>query len=79
MVVREGPHLRSRPIAGIRCTLGLALIAGVALTFPEAAFSQPPIAVTTCQKITKPGLYEIDNVLIASSPATGDCFARRSG
>jgi parallel beta-helix repeat protein len=71
---RERPIWLKRFVAGVVNAIGLALIPVAALTFPKAAFSQPPIAVTTCQKINKPGLYEIDNILIASSPAAGDCI-----
>ncbi|HXR24133.1 MAG TPA: right-handed parallel beta-helix repeat-containing protein [Candidatus Binataceae bacterium] len=74
MIVRGRPHLRARLIVGVLNAIGLALILGATLAIPKVAFSQPPIAGTTCQKITKPGLYEIDNILIASSPAAGDCI-----
>jgi parallel beta-helix repeat protein len=71
---RERPTWRERIVAGVPSLIVLALITGAALTSPTAAFSQPPIAVTYCQKITKPGLYEIDNIIIATVPAAGDCI-----
>ncbi len=74
MIVRGRPHLRARVIARLPGTIGLALIAGAALTIPKVAFAQPPISVTNCQKITKPGLYEIDSIIIATVPAAGDCI-----
>jgi len=70
---RERPTWLERVVARVPCVIVLAVAAGATLTIPEVAFSQPPIAVTTCQKITKPGLYEIDNILI-TSPAAGDCL-----
>jgi hypothetical protein len=71
---RERPTWLKRFVARVPCVIVLAVAASATLTIPEVAFSQPPIAVTTCQKIAKPGLYEIDNILIASSPAAGDCL-----
>jgi hypothetical protein len=71
---RERPTWLERVVARVPCVIVLTVAAGATLTIPEVAFSQPPIAVTTCQKIAKPGLYEIDNILIASSPAAGDCL-----
>jgi len=50
------------------------LIATVALMLPAAAFSQPPISITACGKITKAGLYELDSDLVASAPPAGDCL-----
>jgi hypothetical protein len=35
------------------------------------ALAQPPIAITACQKITKAGVYQVENSLVAS---TGDCL-----
>ncbi|MEA2681084.1 MAG: hypothetical protein QOK03_2806 [Candidatus Binataceae bacterium] len=74
MILRVRSHLRARLIAGVLNAIPPALILAAMLATPTAALSQPPIAITTCQKITKPGLYEIDNILIASSPAAGDCI-----
>jgi len=71
---RECPTWFVRNVAPVAGLIVLALIPIAALTIPIDAFAQPPIAVTTCQKITKPGLYEIDNILIASSSAAGDCI-----
>ena len=65
MILRVRSHLRARLIAGVLNAIPPALILGAMLAIPTAALSQPPIAITTCQKITKPGLYEIDNILIA--------------
>ena len=51
----------------------LALFA-MTVTFVAPAFGQPPIAITTCGKIAKAGFYELDNDLVASTPAAGDCL-----
>ena len=50
------------------------LLAAAAFISSAPAFAQPPISITTCQKITKAGLYEVDSDLIASSPSSGDCL-----
>jgi parallel beta-helix repeat protein len=71
---RECPTWLERNVAPVAGLIVLALAPAVLMMIPAEAFAQPPIAVTTCQKITKPGLYEIDNILIASSPAAGDCI-----
>jgi len=59
--------------------LGLALVTASAVTLPAPAFAQPPIAITACGKITKPGLYELDSDLTASSPSAGDCIVVTAG
>jgi parallel beta helix pectate lyase-like protein len=43
------------------------------MMLPVPAFSQPPISITACQKITRAGLYEVDSNLIASVPSV-DCL-----
>jgi parallel beta-helix repeat protein len=71
-------HSRSiwpgRPVAFVRCALGVILIAAVAAMLPGVAFSQSPISITACGKIAKAGLYELDSNLVASEPASGDCL-----
>ena len=74
MPVRERSTWLGRNVAPVAGLLTLSLVPIAALTIPARAFAQPPIAVTACQKITKPGLYEIDNNIIASNPAAGDCI-----
>jgi hypothetical protein len=74
------PMIRQfRPICpgralGYRLASIAILLAAVAAILPASAFAQPPISITACQKITKAGLYEVDNDLIASSPSAGDCL-----
>ena len=74
MGVRERPTWLKRFVAGVLNAIVLAFIPIAALAIATGAFAQPPIAVTNWEKITKHGLYEIDNVLISSSPAAGDCI-----
>lgn len=71
---RQCPTWRERDFVQVASIIAFALIPIAALTIATEALAQPPIAVTTCQKITKPGLYEIDNIIIASKPAAGDCI-----
>ena len=70
---------RSRSIwpgraAGLRHAAVAFLLAAAASTTSAYTFAQPPVSITTCQKITKAGLYEVDSDLIASSPSAGDCL-----
>jgi hypothetical protein len=58
----------------VRRAIGVMLIRAAAVMLPERAFSQPPISITACGKITKAGLYELDNDLVASTPSAGDCL-----
>jgi hypothetical protein len=51
-----------------------ALILAAIVAIPNPAFSQPPTSITECGSITKPGLYELDSVVVASSPSSGDCI-----
>lgn len=71
---RGCPSWLERNVPALACLIALASVPMAILTLPTEAFAQPPVAVTTCQKITKPGLYEIDNTIIASAPAAGDCI-----
>jgi hypothetical protein len=57
-----------------RLVAGCAIVLGAALAIPAAAFALVPTPITACGKITKAGLYELDNTVIASSPAAGDCL-----
>ena len=52
----------------------LAILLAGAASIPAPAFAQPPVSITSCQKITRPGLYEVDSDLIASLPTSGDCL-----
>jgi parallel beta-helix repeat protein len=52
----------------------ILMLFAMAVIFAAPALAQPPIAITTCGKIAKAGLYELDNDLVASTPAGGDCL-----
>jgi hypothetical protein len=78
-------NTKSDPMLGHNCStwleritgfvplaIGVVLIAA-AILLPTRAFSQPPISITACQKITKAGLYEVDSDLVASVPSV-DCL-----
>lgn len=56
-----------------RLAAAIVLVASVGVaTAPPAALAQPPISITACGKITRAGLYEVDNNL--TPPAAGDCL-----
>jgi hypothetical protein len=63
-----------RIAASVRQTVAVVLFVGTAAMLPATAVSQPPTAITACGKITKPGLYELDSDLVASTPSAGDCL-----
>jgi parallel beta-helix repeat protein len=65
---------RERVTGFVPHSIGAVLIVAAAIILPRPAFSQPPISITACQKITKAGFYEVDNNLIASLPSSGDCL-----
>ncbi len=64
----------ARSVEFVRRASAVVAIAIAAVIAPAPAFSQPPTPITECGKINKPGLYEVDNDLIASSPSAGDCL-----
>lgn len=68
------PKCLERSVARTAYAIGFVVLVAITLTIPTPALSQPPTAITACGKITKPGLYELDSVLIASSPSSGDCI-----
>jgi Periplasmic copper-binding protein (NosD) len=74
MIGRHRPIWQERIAELVRHAIGLMLIMATAVVLPAPAFSQPPISITACGKITKAGLYELDNDLVASSPSAGDCL-----
>ena len=76
MIGRGRPQWLERIVARAIYAIGLGLVPviAVAVMIPTPAFSQPPIAIIACGKITKPGLYELDSNLIASSSSAGDCL-----
>lgn len=54
---------------------GVAILLAIGAAMISApASAQPPISITACQRITRPGLYEVDSDLIASRPSAGDCL-----
>jgi Periplasmic copper-binding protein (NosD) len=64
----------SMSVGTLRRTLGAFAIVVATLIMPAPAFSEVPISIIDCGKITKPGLYQLDNNLFASSPSAGDCL-----
>lgn len=76
MIGRGRPQWLERIVARVIYAIGLGLVLAIAVAvmIPTPAFSQPPIAIIACGKITKPGLYELDNVLVASTSSAGDCL-----
>jgi parallel beta-helix repeat protein len=63
-----------RTVAFVSHGIGLVLVTSSAVTLPAPVFAQPPISITSCGKISKPGLYELDSDLVVSSPLVGDCL-----
>src|ERR1700733_9880701 len=74
MIGRPRSIWPGRSVPFVRCTLGMMLLAAVAMMLPAVAFSQSPISITACGKIKKAGLYELDSDRVASEPASGDCL-----
>jgi hypothetical protein len=69
-------HLRwlEQSAARGKYAIAAAFVVMTAAAIPAPALAQPPTSITACGKITKPGLYELDSVVIASSPSSGDCL-----
>jgi hypothetical protein len=68
------PKSFERAAARLVNVIGLTIVLVLAVSIPTPAIAQPPIAITTCGKISKAGLYEVDANLVVSTPAAGDCL-----
>jgi len=73
MIGRDRPTWLKRSVALIRLAVGVLPIMAAVVMLPAPAFSQPPVSITQCGKIDKPGLYELDSDLVVSQPSAGDC------
>jgi hypothetical protein len=74
MIGRNRPTWLERTVDLVRYAIVMLLPAAVAVWSSAPAFALPPVPITACGKITKAGLYEVDNDLVAVSPSAGDCL-----